>query len=137
MKIIFKELKKPWLGKFAGITIIPYVFWYIKNKSEHQIKILRNHELIHGAQVNDEIDLWRKRLKIKFLGTMVGWVVWYSKYIGWWIKNVLSGYFSTKGKSSMQAYKDIPYEKEAYANEKKLTYLDKRKPFAYKNYIEK
>jgi len=135
MKIKFKELKKPWLGKYAGITLIPYVFWYIENKTEHQIKVLRNHELIHGAQVNDEIELWRERLKIKFLGSFVGWIVWYSKYIGYWLKNVFGGYFSVKGKSSRQAYKDIPYEKEAYANEKKLTYLKKRPKFAYKKYI--
>ena len=127
MEIKFKELKKPLFGKFSGITLIPYVFWYIKNKSEYQIKVLKNHELIHGAQVRDEQE---KR------GKFFGWIVWYSKYIGYWLKGVLGGYFTLKGKSSRQAYKDIPYEKEAYANERKLTYLSKRKPFAYKNYME-
>ena len=68
-------------------------------------------------------------------GKLWGWIRWYSKYIGYWLKNVFGGYFSTKGKSSKQAYKDIPYEKEAYANEKKLTYLQKRKPFAYRDYM--
>ncbi len=127
MEIKFKELKKPWLGKYAGITLIPYVFWYKGNKSEHQIKILKNHELIHGAQVRDEQE---KR------GKILGWIVWYSQYIWYWLKGLLGGYFSLKGKSSRQAYHAIPYEKEAYANEKKLTYLSKRKPFAYKDYLD-
>lgn len=136
MNIIFKELKKPWLGRFSGITIFPFVFWYIKNKSAHQIKVLKNHELIHAAQVQDEIDVWNERLKIKFIGAIVGWIVWYSKYIGYYLKNVFSGYFSAStGMSSHQAYKNIPYEKEAYANEKKLTYLKKRPKFAFKKYI--
>jgi len=127
MKAKFVELEKPLFGKYAGMVILPYVFVYLKNKTEHQIKVLKNHENIHVAQVNDEI---------KKLGAILGWLVWYSKYIGYWLKGVLGGYFSTKGKSSRQAYMNIPYEKEAYANEKKLTYLQKRKPFAYKNYME-
>lgn len=127
MKVKFKELKKPLFGKYAAMVIIPYVFIYLKNKTEYQIKVLKNHENIHVAQVNDEIE---KR------GTILGWLTFYSKYIGYWIKGLFSGYFSTKGKSSRQAYRDIPYEKEAYANEKDLTYLDKRPKFAYKKYID-
>ena len=125
MKAKFKELEKPLFGKYAGMVILPYVFIYLKNKTEHQIKVLKNHENIHVTQVNDEISK---------LGLILGWLAFYSKYIGYWLKGVLGGYFSTKGKSSRQAYMNIPYEKEAYANERKLTYLSKRKPFAYKNY---
>ena len=106
MKAKFKELEKPLFGKYAGMVILPYVFIYLKNKTEHQIKVLKNHENIHVAQVNDEISK---------LGLILGWLAFYSK-------------------SSRQAYMNIPYEKEAYANERKLTYLSKRKPFAYKNY---
>jgi hypothetical protein len=67
MEIIFKELKKPWLGRYAGITIFPYVFWYIKNKTKYQISVLKNHELIHGEQIKDEINKWIDKVKIKFL----------------------------------------------------------------------
>ena len=128
MKAKFIELKKPLFGKYAGMVILPYVFVYLKNKTEHQIKVLKNHENIHVAQVNDEISK---------LGLILGWLSFYSKYIGYWLKNVLGGYFSLKGKSSRQAYMDIPFEKEAYANERKLTYLEKRPKFAYKQYIDK
>jgi hypothetical protein len=134
MKIHFKELKKPWLGKYAGIVIIPFVFLYLKNKTKKEIEILKNHEMIHVAQVNDEVNRWKKFVGLKLLANIFGWLAFYSKYIGYWLKNVLSGYFSVKGKSSRQAYMDIPYEKEAYANEKDLKYLEKRTKFAYKSY---
>lgn len=126
MKIKFIILKKLWLGKYAGITIIPYVFIYLGNKTENQIEVLKNHEMIHAAQVQEEID---KK------GTIFGWIFWYFKYIKYWASGLLSGFFSKKGKSSHQAYMDIPYEKEAYANEKDLKYLEKRTTFAWKNYI--
>jgi hypothetical protein len=135
MKIKFIELKKPWLGKFSAITLIPYIFWYIENKTEYQIKVLKNHELIHGAQIQDEIDKWIEKLKIKFIGNIIGWIVWYSKYIWYWLSGILGGYFSLKGKNSKQAYMDIPYEKEAYANEKNLKYLENRTKFAHKKYV--
>jgi len=125
MEIIFKELKKPWLGKYAGITLIPYVFIYLKNKTPKQIEILKNHELIHAAQVNDEIE---KR------GAILGWIMWYWSYIACWLKGILGGYFSKKGMSSRQAYMAIPAEKEAYENEMNLDYLKTRKPFAVKDY---
>ena len=64
-------------------------------EQKKQIAELKNHELIHAAQVQDEIDE---------NGKLWGWIRWYSKYIGYWLKNVFGGYFSTKGKSSKQAY---------------------------------
>lgn len=125
MKIKWKELKKPWLGKYAGITIMPYVFIYLGNKTKKQIAILKNHESIHAAQVTEQQEK---------NGKILGWIVWYAKYIGFWLKNIFSGYFSTKGKSSRQAYMNIPYEKEAYANENNLKYLATREKDAWKKY---
>lgn len=134
MKIKFIELKKPWLGKYSGITLIPYILVYYGNKTEKQIAELKNHELIHGAQVNDEINKWTERLKIKFLGSFIGWVSWYGKYLGEWLGNVFRGFFSIKGMSTRQAYMNISAEREAYANDDNLDYLKTRKPFAQKEY---
>lgn len=125
MKIKFKELKKPLFGRYSGIVIIPYVFIYTSNKTKEQVEILKNHEMIHVAQVNEEIEKW---------GSVLGWIIWYSKYLGFYFKNVFGGYFSTKGMSSRQAYMEIPYEKEAYSNEKDLDYLKNRNKFAWKKY---
>ena len=133
MKINFKELKKPWLGKYAGVTIIPYVFVYYGNKSKKQIAILKNHELIHAAQVTDEINKWCDKVG-KIFGTPIGWINWYRNYVGCWLKNILTGYFSTKGMGANEAYMAIPAEKEAYANESNLDYLKTRKPFAVNAY---
>lgn len=125
MKVKFVELKKPWLGKYAGITIIPWVFWYIKDKSKAEIDVLRNHELIHEAQVREEQE---------DKGKIFGWISWYWKYITTWMKNLFGGFFSLDGKSSQEAYRAIPYEKEAYANEKNLDYLKTREKHAWKKY---
>ena len=35
-----------------------------------------------------------------------------------------------------KAYREIPFEREAYSNEKKFTYLEKRKRFAWVSYIK-
>lgn len=125
MEIKWKELKKPWLGKYAGITLIPYVFIYLGNKTKRQIKELKNHEMIHVAQVEDEQ---------KKYGKILGVIVWYTKYLWYWLSGLLGGFFTLKGKSSRRAYRDIPYEKEAYANEKDLEYLKNRAKFAWKAY---
>jgi hypothetical protein len=134
MKIKFIELKKLWLGKYSGITLIPYVLYYIKGKTKKQIAELKNHELIHAAQVNDEIEKWQEKLKIKILGSIVGWISWYGGYIGSWFKNIFKGFFSIDGMSTRQAYINIPEEKEAYANDKNLDYLKNRPKFAVRKY---
>jgi hypothetical protein len=46
--------------------------------------------------------------------------VFYAKYLYWWPK---------------YGYRNIPFEKEAYANENDLTYLEHREKHAYKKYI--
>lgn len=134
MKLKFIELKKPLFGRYSGMVIIPFVFLYTKNKSKARIAKLKNHEMIHVAQVEEEIDGCSKYFG-KFLGTIFGWVYWYSKYIGFYLKNILGGYFSSKiGMSSRQAYMNIPYEKEAYANDDNLDYLKTREKHAWKKY---
>ena len=48
-----------------------------------------------------------------------GWLLFYLKYLYWWVR---------------RGYRNIPFEKEAYANERDEAYLDKREPFAWKGY---
>ena len=40
-----------------------------------------------------------------------------------------------KGKGGFQSYYEIPFEIEAYENESNPQYLEKRKRFAFRDYI--
>ena len=120
MKIKWKELKKPFKvfgSTYVGITLFPYIFIYVGNKTEKQIKVLKNHEMIHAAQVTEQ-----------------GIVRWYWKYVMSYLKNIISGYFAKKGMNHREAYHAIPYEREAYANQSNLKYLETREEHAWKKY---
>lgn len=68
-----------------------------------------NHEKIHSAQYKE---LW-----------YIGFFILYGFY---WIKNII--------KDSNNAYRNIPFEKEAYVNEHNLDYLSMRRKFAWRYY---
>jgi hypothetical protein len=102
-----------WLWRFNGITIIPWVFMFGQriHKSAYKFAKFSNHEKIHVRQVEDEMNKYKSKI--------IGWIVWYTKYLTEWIK---------------YGYRNNIYEVEAYANDQDFTYLDRRKPFAYKKY---
>ncbi len=93
---------------FIGITIYPFIF--LRSNSYKNAKVI-NHERIHLAQ--------QKELLI------IGFYLWY--LIDYLIKLV-------KYKNRKQAYRNIIFEKEAYANESDLTYLKQRRMFSFINY---
>jgi len=96
-----------------GTLFIREEYVYKLNDEEFKKKVL-NHESIHTAQMKD----FCKWLPI-------GGLIYYLIYILEWLFRVLFVYpFSHK------AYKTISFEREAYANEDNLQYLDTRKHFA-------
>lgn len=109
MKIIYNN----WIPVkgFAAINVCGWLF--VRNGVKIS-DILLNHEEIHTAQMEDE-----------------GYFMFYLKYLIHWIKNLFI--FGTKGHD---AYRNIPYEREAYHNEANPEYLKTRKPFAYKEYTK-
>jgi hypothetical protein len=70
-----------------------------------------NHERIHLVQ---QRELW-----------VIGF---YILYVWYWLKSKLSGM------TGSEAYYSIPFEKEAYENEKNLAYLKSRKKHTWKDY---
>lgn len=101
---------------YAGITLFGHVFTcYKKDYLKEYVKTSRgkrfvNHENIHCIQA--------RSLK----GT---WLIFYILYIFYWIKNLFTIGFNHK------AYREIPFEKEAYANEWDFNYKESK----WKNYI--
>ena len=71
-----------------------------------------NHEEIHTAQMKE-----------------LGYIFFYLFYFIEWIIRLII--------SPKTAYRSISFEQEAYDNEKKYTYLDKRKHYAWLKYLKR
>lgn len=95
---------------FRGITLFPFIV-----VSEHYLKqnlILVNHEKIH---IRQQIEL----LVLPFF-------IWYG--IEFLVRWIIS-------KDRDSAYRNISFEKEAYANEKQLDYLKQRTFWSFLKFI--
>ncbi len=106
MIIVFPSI----IGKsFSAISIYPFIF--LKNhhcKGDH---VLINHERIHLRQ------------QIELL-----WLFFFILYISEYFIKLI--YY----RNSYEAYKNLSFEKEAYANENNLDYLKNRKFFSFLKY---
>lgn len=93
--------------KIGGITIYPYIILrdnYLKIKSARLI----NHESIHIKQQEELL--------------VLPFYILYT--FEWLVKSIIY-------KSFKKAYYNISFEREAYDNQNKWTYLEKRKKFAW------
>lgn len=90
-----------------------------------------NHENIHGIQQLEmgvvgmiiAIVLWMLDCGYWSLLTIPVFFWWY--LIEWGIRHFMKG----------NAYRNISFEKEAYTNEKEVSYISKRSPFAWIKYL--
>ena len=94
-----------------GITLYPFILInYSKIRSKERLYQIINHEKIHIEQ--------QKELLVIFF------YLWY--VLEWAIK-----FF----KYGSQSYYNISFEREAYKYDKDLTYLDKRKRWAFLKFL--
>ncbi|MBK9108787.1 MAG: hypothetical protein IPM92_10580 [Saprospiraceae bacterium] len=109
--MVSQTLLKILTGKFAaGITLWPFVI--LRNHALKENAVFLNHEKIHLKQ--------QAELLIVFF------YLWYGiEYVAHWCRL----------KNKKQAYYRISFEREAYANETNLRYLEKRKMFAFWRYV--
>lgn len=115
MKIIYNRFIP--FGQYLGINLFGILFvrkeYEADMKSNIQMrKEVINHEQIHTAQMQE---LW--------------YIPFYLIYIFWHIKLLL------KTRNNTEAYRQNPFELEAYANDHNLNYLQTRKKFAFRRYI--
>lgn len=108
MIIICQRLLKN--TKISGITLFPFII--LKKLEYKQNQILLNHEKIHLRQ---QVEL----LVIFF-------------YL-WYVIEYYYLYF--KLKDSFLAYKSISFEREAFAMENDMNYLEERKIWSFWKYI--
>ncbi|UUV22551.1 hypothetical protein NPX36_05790 [Paenimyroides aestuarii] len=104
-------ISKFWVPKgFSGITVYPFIFAREKYLRTH--KTFVNHEKIHLRQ---QIEL-----------LILPFFIWYG--FEFFIRLI-------QYKNRKKAYRNISFEREAYANEQQLNYLNKRSFFAFLRYL--
>ena len=130
-KIISKHF--PFAG-YKAMTVWPFVFirnsmaWAYNERTDR-------HEHIHGSQ----------QVEMLAVGTVIATVLFLFG-CGWWSLAALPLFFYwyivewlirwAYYRNRDTAYKNISFEREAYANQSNITYLDERKPFAWFKYIK-
>lgn len=97
-------------GRAEAITLFPFVF--LKNASAKSNGILLNHEAIHIRQAMEML--------------VVPFYLLYLTEFLWHFLNL---------RSVGEAYRQISFEKEAYRNEKNLSYLRGRKFWNFLRYL--
>ena len=107
--IIIKNHIIPFKG-YLAMCVFPFIF-VRKDARNLTVKGI-NHEKILGRQQKELL--------------LVGFYLWYG--IEWLVK--LCYY-----RNRITAYKNISFEREAYAKQSNITYLDERKPYAFMKYV--
>ena len=95
---------------FIGITIFPFIF--LRDKKLKNDEVLINHETIHIIQ--------QLELLVVFF---------YPFYLIEYAIRLI------QSRDQHKAYRNISFEREAYANEHNLNYLKKRKFYSFLKYI--
>ena len=95
--------------RINGITIFPFIF--LRESAFKENKILINHEKIH---IRQQLEL-----------LIIFFYLWYVVEYYYW-------YFKLKDKHL--AYRNISFEREAYAMEEDLNYLETRKIWSFWKY---
>lgn len=111
---------------FLAITFWPFIFTRkpLAEKDE-------NHENIHGEQQKEMLIVGTVLALLLFL-LGYGWfsllalpVFFWWYIVEWLVRIFING----------NAYRNISFEREAYANERNMGYIKTRKPFAWLGYI--
>ena len=95
---------------YCGLTVFPFVF--IKYAFDSENKVLLNHEKIH---IRQQLEL----LVLPFF-------LWY--FIEYAVRLL-------QYKNTSLAYRNISFEREAYANEINLDYVETRRFFTFLKYL--
>ncbi len=108
MIIVCQKLLKN--TKINGITLFPFIL--LRKPSDRENPVLINHEKIHLRQ---QLELF-----------IFFFYLWYVlEYLYWYLRL----------RDSFLAYKYISFEREAFAMEDDLNYLDERRFFSFWKYL--
>ncbi len=110
MKIIYSKILP--LKRFRAINLFGVVF--ARKEQPALNKQIINHEAIHSRQIAELL--------------VIGFYVWY--VMEWLVRWV-------QYKDRFDAYKNICFEREAFANDNDFSYLQHRKFFNFLRYLKK
>ena len=118
---------------FVALTIWPFVFVRRSEEGKYD-SVADNHEHIHGEQQQEMLAagaLMGGALMI--LTGSLWWLLLLPAFFWWYlIEYALRSMFGTGN-----AYRNISFEREAYANEKDFDYIRNRRPFAWLRYMKR
>ncbi|MGX7666985.1 hypothetical protein [Flavobacterium pedocola] len=95
---------------FRGITLFPFIL--LTRKEDREDAVIVNHEMIH---IRQQLEL-----------LILPFFIWYSL-------EFLFRWFQYKNRKT--AYRNISFEREAYANEKDLHYLKQRSFWSFLKFL--
>ena len=118
---------------FVALTIAPFVF-IRKDEKEKFDAVAENHEHIHCLQQTEMGFVGAILSVVLFFITLSWWSFLLVPIYFWWyiIEWILRSIFGTGN-----AYRNISFEREAYANEKDLEYNYYRDLFAWLRYMKR
>tara|TARA_Y100000310_G_C20592926_1_gene769015 strand:- start:329 stop:706 length:378 start_codon:yes stop_codon:yes gene_type:complete len=110
---VFENSKIPvWLSKIAPIEIHAISFVCFVFCREALSKTMRRHETIH----------YHQQLELLFVG-------FWTLYVLFYLRGLL------RHRNGKEAYRNNPFESEAYDNERKMKYLERRQFWAWRAYV--
>ncbi len=109
MILVFKHF---FYRNYVGLTLWPFIF--LRSPALRQDAVLINHERIHLRQQAELL--------------VVFFYLWY--LVEWLLRSLV--YFSF-----YKAYRNISFEREAYARERDRDYLGSRRPYQFLSYLTK
>lgn len=129
-KVIFNDTI-PFKG-FIAMCLWPFIF-VRNNAASHYNTVANNHEHIHAEQQKEMllVGIVLAAIGYVFVGL---WALLFVPLFFWWY-GIEYLYRLCQYRDTKKAYRNISTEREAYANEKDLTYLSNRRRFAWTKYL--
>ena len=129
-KVIFNDTI-PFKG-FMAMCLWPFIF-VRNNAASHYNTVANNHEHIHAEQQKEMllVGIVLAAIGYVFVGL---WALLFVPLFFWWY-GIEYLYRLCQYRNTKKAYRNISTEREAYANEKDLTYLTNRRRFAWIKYL--
>ena len=129
-KVIFNDTI-PFKG-FIAMCLWPFIF-VRNNAANHYNTVANNHEHIHAEQQKEMllVGIVLAAIGYVFVGL---WALLFVPLFFWWY-GIEYLYRLCQYRNTKKAYRNISTEREAYANEKDLTYLTNRRRFAWTKYL--
>lgn len=129
-RVVFNDTI-PFKG-FIAMCLWPFIF-VRNNAASHYNTVANNHEHIHAEQQKEMllVGIVLAAIGYVFVGL---WALLFVPLFFWWY-GIEYLYRLCQYRNTKKAYRNISTEREAYANEKDLTYLTNRRRFAWIKYL--